>query len=161
MQNQARERPAYRCRGRGRGRESYGFGGHARRQWLRGRRPGRQWRGSRRTDRKFRPDVVCMDVKMPRMDGIAAAGIICDENIAPVVMLTAFSQTDLVKKPPVPVPWHMSPSRTRNPSSCRPSKSPWVVSLKSTIFWTTSSAANASSGNHRSAQGDRGKAQEG
>ena len=35
---------------------------------------------------------------MPRMDGITAAGIICDENIAPVVMLTAFSQTDLVKK---------------------------------------------------------------
>ena len=48
--------------------------------------------------RKYRPDVVCMDVKMPRMDGIAAAGIICDENIAPVVMLTAFSQSDLVKK---------------------------------------------------------------
>ena len=47
--------------------------------------------------RKYRPDVVCMDVKMPRMDGITAAGIICDENIAPV-MLTAFSQTDLVKK---------------------------------------------------------------
>ena len=47
--------------------------------------------------RKYRPDVVCMDVKMPRMDGITAAGIICDENIAPVVMLTAFSQTDLVK----------------------------------------------------------------
>ena len=48
--------------------------------------------------RKFRPSVVCMDVKMPRMDGIEAAGIICDENIAPVVMLTAFSQSDLVKK---------------------------------------------------------------
>ncbi len=48
--------------------------------------------------RKFRPNVVCMDVKMPRMDGIEAAGIICDENIAPVVMLTAFSQSDLVKK---------------------------------------------------------------
>ena len=47
--------------------------------------------------RKYRPDVVCMDVKMPRMDGITAAGIICDENIAPVVMLTAFSQT--VTKP--------------------------------------------------------------
>ena len=47
---------------------------------------------------KFRPNVVCMDVKMPRMDGIEAAGIICDENIAPVVMLTAFSQSDLVKK---------------------------------------------------------------
>ena len=49
--------------------------------------------------RKYRPDVVCMDVKMPRMDGITAAGIICDENIAPVVMLTAFSQTDLVNPP--------------------------------------------------------------
>lgn len=48
--------------------------------------------------RKFRPSVVCMDVKMPRMDGIEAAGIICDENITPVVMLTAFSQSDLVKK---------------------------------------------------------------
>ena len=48
--------------------------------------------------RKFRPSVVCMDVKMPRMDGIETAGIICDENIAPVVMLTAFSQSDLVKK---------------------------------------------------------------
>lgn len=48
--------------------------------------------------RKHRPDVVCMDVKMPRMDGIAAAGVICDENIAPVVMLTAFSQPDLVKQ---------------------------------------------------------------
>ena len=48
--------------------------------------------------RKFRPSVVCMDVKMPRLDGIEAAGIICDENIAPVVMLTAFSQSDLVKK---------------------------------------------------------------
>ncbi|MCO6557975.1 MAG: response regulator [Bifidobacterium sp.] len=48
--------------------------------------------------RKFRPDVVCMDVKMPRMDGITAAGTICDENIAPVVMLTAYSQPDLVKQ---------------------------------------------------------------
>ena len=46
--------------------------------------------------RKFRPDIVCMDVKMPCMDGIAAAGVICDENIAPVVMLTAFSQPDLI-----------------------------------------------------------------
>lgn len=48
--------------------------------------------------RKERPDVVCMDVKMPRMDGITAAGTICDENIAPVVMLTAYSQSDLVKQ---------------------------------------------------------------
>ena len=48
--------------------------------------------------RKYRPDVVCMDVKMPRTDGITAAGVICDENIAPGVMLTAFSQPDLVKQ---------------------------------------------------------------
>ena len=33
-----------------------------------------------------------------RPDGIAAAGVICDENIAPVVMLTAFSQPDLVRQ---------------------------------------------------------------
>ena len=48
--------------------------------------------------RKHHPDVVCMDVKMPVVDGIQAAATICDENIAPVVMLTAYSQTDLVKK---------------------------------------------------------------
>lgn len=75
--------------------------------------------------RKFRPSVVCMDVKMPRMDGIEAAGIICDENIAPVVMLTAFSQSDLVKKATALAPWRMSPSRMRNPSCCRLWKSPW------------------------------------
>ncbi|MFU0663413.1 ANTAR domain-containing response regulator [Gardnerella vaginalis] len=48
--------------------------------------------------REHRPDVVCMDVKMPVVDGITAAATICDENIAPVVMLTAFSQADLVKQ---------------------------------------------------------------
>ena len=48
--------------------------------------------------REHHPDVVCMDVKMPKVDGISAAGTICDENLAPVVMLTAFSQADLVKQ---------------------------------------------------------------
>jgi len=41
---------------------------------------------------------VVMDVKMPKMDGIAAAEIIASERIAPVVMLTAFSQRDLVEQ---------------------------------------------------------------
>ena len=48
--------------------------------------------------REHHPDVVCMDVKMPKVDGISAAETICDENLAPVVMLTAFSQADLVKQ---------------------------------------------------------------
>ena len=46
--------------------------------------------------RELTPDVVIMDVKMPKVDGIAAAGEIVGERIAPVVMLTAFSQRDLI-----------------------------------------------------------------
>ena len=48
--------------------------------------------------RELEPDLVIMDVKMPRMDGISAAEIIAEERIAPVVMLTAFSQRDLVER---------------------------------------------------------------
>jgi AmiR/NasT family two-component response regulator len=48
--------------------------------------------------RELVPDVVICDVKMPRMDGIAAAAQITDARIAPVVMLTAFSQRDLVER---------------------------------------------------------------
>ncbi|MFD0864751.1 ANTAR domain-containing response regulator [Tessaracoccus lubricantis] len=44
------------------------------------------------------PDLVIMDVKMPKMDGITAAEIIAEERIAPIVMLTAFSQRDLVER---------------------------------------------------------------
>jgi response regulator NasT len=44
------------------------------------------------------PDLVICDIKMPKMDGIAAAGIITERRIAPVVMLTAFSQRDLVER---------------------------------------------------------------
>ncbi|MDD6373349.1 MAG: response regulator [Bifidobacteriaceae bacterium] len=46
--------------------------------------------------KKLRPDVVVMDIKMPVMDGITAAREINKDYIAPVVMLTAFSQSDLV-----------------------------------------------------------------
>ncbi|WP_228372953.1 ANTAR domain-containing response regulator [Demequina subtropica] len=48
--------------------------------------------------REHKPDVVVMDVKMPVMDGITAAEIIAKERIAPVVLLTAFSQTELVER---------------------------------------------------------------
>ncbi len=45
-----------------------------------------------------RPDVVVLDVKMPVLDGITAAQRIVGDEIAPVVMLTAFSQRDLVER---------------------------------------------------------------
>ncbi|TDP91912.1 ANTAR domain-containing response regulator [Labedaea rhizosphaerae] len=47
---------------------------------------------------ELRPDLVILDVKMPRMDGIEAASSIAGERIAPVVILTAFSQRDLVER---------------------------------------------------------------
>lgn len=47
---------------------------------------------------ELRPDVVVMDVKMPVMDGISAAEKIAKEHAAAVVLLTAFSQTELVER---------------------------------------------------------------
>ena len=47
--------------------------------------------------RELEPDLVVMDVKMPKMDGITAADKIAEERICAVVMLTAFSQRDLVE----------------------------------------------------------------
>jgi two-component system, response regulator PdtaR len=47
---------------------------------------------------QLRPDLVVMDVKMPKLDGISAAEKIATDRIAPVVMLTAFSQRDLVDR---------------------------------------------------------------
>lgn len=48
--------------------------------------------------RSLRPDLVVMDVKMPLLDGISAAEILAKEKIAPVVLLTAFSQRELVER---------------------------------------------------------------
>jgi two-component system, response regulator PdtaR len=47
---------------------------------------------------EMRPDLVIMDVKMPRRDGIDAAKEIASKRIAPIVILTAFSQRDLVEQ---------------------------------------------------------------
>jgi len=48
--------------------------------------------------RQLRPSLVIMDIKMPKVDGISAAGTIVGERIAPVVMLTAFSQRELIEQ---------------------------------------------------------------
>ncbi|GEP37200.1 transcriptional regulator [Nocardioides psychrotolerans] len=47
---------------------------------------------------ELKPDLVILDVKMPVLDGIAAAEAIAGKRIAPVVILTAFSQRDLVER---------------------------------------------------------------
>jgi len=47
---------------------------------------------------QMRPDLVILDVKMPVLDGIAAAERIAAQRIAPVVILTAFSQRELVER---------------------------------------------------------------
>ena len=47
---------------------------------------------------ELRPDLVILDVKMPVLDGIAAAERIAGARIAPVVILTAFSQRELVER---------------------------------------------------------------
>lgn len=48
--------------------------------------------------RASRPDIVFMDVKMPNVNGIEAAAAIAAESLAPVVMVTAFSQASLVEE---------------------------------------------------------------
>src|SRR5215217_2403348 len=47
---------------------------------------------------ELRPDLVILDVKMPVLDGISAAEQVVAARIAPVVILTAFSQRDLVER---------------------------------------------------------------
>jgi len=47
--------------------------------------------------RSLRPDLAILDVKMPGLDGISAARIITEERLAAVLVLTAFSQRDLVE----------------------------------------------------------------
>ena len=47
---------------------------------------------------QLRPDLVILDIKMPIMDGLTAAENIAGSRLAPVVILTAFSQRDLVER---------------------------------------------------------------
>ena len=48
--------------------------------------------------RELQPDLVLMDIKMPKLDGIQAAKILTEEKIAPVLLLTAYSDRDLVDR---------------------------------------------------------------
>lgn len=48
--------------------------------------------------RELRPDIVIMDIKMPDMDGIDAAKVLTEERISPVVLLSAYSQRELVDR---------------------------------------------------------------
>jgi two-component system, response regulator PdtaR len=48
--------------------------------------------------RKLRPDIVLMDIKMPEMDGIAALRVLTEENVAPVLLLTAYGEGELVQQ---------------------------------------------------------------
>jgi response regulator NasT len=48
--------------------------------------------------RELRPDLVVMDIKMPKLDGIQAAQVLTEEKIAPVLLLTAYSDRELVDR---------------------------------------------------------------
>ncbi len=48
--------------------------------------------------RHLKPDLAILDVKMPEIDGISAAELIVSEKLAAVLMLTAFSQRELVER---------------------------------------------------------------
>ncbi len=48
--------------------------------------------------RRTKPDLVIMDIRMPELDGIEAARLLTAERIAPVLLLTAYSEPDLVQR---------------------------------------------------------------
>ncbi len=48
--------------------------------------------------REIKPDLVLMDIKMPKLDGIQAAKVLTQEKISPVLLLTAYSDRELVER---------------------------------------------------------------
>jgi AmiR/NasT family two-component response regulator len=47
--------------------------------------------------RELRPDLVILDIKMPQLDGISAAKLLTEEKVAPVLLLTAYSDREFVE----------------------------------------------------------------
>jgi two-component system, response regulator PdtaR len=56
--------------------------------------------GQQAVDRakELNPDLVILDIQMPVLDGLSAAEQIASARIAPVIVLTAFSQRELVER---------------------------------------------------------------
>jgi AmiR/NasT family two-component response regulator len=54
--------------------------------------------GAIRLARELQPDLVMMDIKMPKMDGIQAAKVLADEHLAPVVLVTAYTDREQVEQ---------------------------------------------------------------
>jgi AmiR/NasT family two-component response regulator len=48
--------------------------------------------------RALRPDLVLMDIKMPELDGISAAGTLAQEHVTPVLLLTAYSDKEFIDR---------------------------------------------------------------
>jgi response regulator NasT len=48
--------------------------------------------------REVRPDLIIMDIRMPELDGIEAARVLTSEHLAPVMLLTAFSDNELIER---------------------------------------------------------------
>jgi response regulator NasT len=48
--------------------------------------------------KQLKPDLLLMDIKMPDMDGLAAAEILAEEAPLPIIMLTAYSQRELIER---------------------------------------------------------------
>lgn len=48
--------------------------------------------------REVRPDLIIMDIRMPELDGIEAARVLTNERLAPVMLLTAFSDNELIER---------------------------------------------------------------
>ena len=80
---------------------------------------------------ELRPDLVIMDVKMPGLDGISAAERITANLVSPVIILTAFSQRDLVQRASEAGAMAYLSSRSPRPTWSRRSRSPPAGSPRS------------------------------